>query len=149
MEYGYIEKDWGISFPKSYLWCQANNFQNDNCSMFLSIADIPLKRFNFKGFICDFFLDDKEYRFATYNNSKIKEYKLTEDTVTVSIKKRNYSLNITCSKADGCSLSSPVKGNMAGNIVETLNSTMNVALKKGSNMLYSGTSPNTGLEIVQ
>lgn len=24
---GYIEKDWGCSFPKSYIWCQGNNFQ--------------------------------------------------------------------------------------------------------------------------
>ena len=24
---GYIEKDWGCSFPKSYIWCQGNHFQ--------------------------------------------------------------------------------------------------------------------------
>jgi len=26
----YIEKDWGISFPKSYIWCQGNDFKNKN-----------------------------------------------------------------------------------------------------------------------
>lgn len=29
---GYIEKDWGCSFPKSYIWCQGNNFQKTNAS---------------------------------------------------------------------------------------------------------------------
>ena len=24
---GYIEKDWGYSFPKNYIWCQGNNFK--------------------------------------------------------------------------------------------------------------------------
>lgn len=38
---GYIEKDWGCSFPKKYIWCQGNNFQNPTTSFMLSIADIP------------------------------------------------------------------------------------------------------------
>lgn len=32
---GYIEKDWGSSFPKSYIWCQGNNFENSNTSFML------------------------------------------------------------------------------------------------------------------
>ena len=40
---GYIEKDWGCSFPKSYIWCQGNNFQKTNASFMFSLADIPLK----------------------------------------------------------------------------------------------------------
>ena len=38
---GYIEKDWGTSFPSSYLWCQANDFFTRTTSFFLSIATIP------------------------------------------------------------------------------------------------------------
>lgn len=45
---GYIEKDWGCSFPKSYIWCQGNNFKNSKASFMLSIADIPFKLFEFK-----------------------------------------------------------------------------------------------------
>ena len=49
---GYIEKDWGISFPSSYIWAQANDFSNKHCSLFISIANIPYSIFLFKGFIC-------------------------------------------------------------------------------------------------
>jgi len=44
---GYIEKDWGCSFPKSYIWCQGNNFQKRDASFMFSIADIPFKLFTF------------------------------------------------------------------------------------------------------
>ena len=44
---GYIEKDWGCSFPKSYIWCQGNDFENQNASFMLSIANIPFKMFEF------------------------------------------------------------------------------------------------------
>ena len=49
---GYTEKDWGCSFPKSYIWCQGNSFQNSNASFMLSIANIPFKLFSFRGIIC-------------------------------------------------------------------------------------------------
>ena len=68
---GYIEKDWGCSFPKSYIWCQGNNFQKSNASFMLSIADIPFKLFTFRGIICDFIIDKNEYKFTTYNNAKL------------------------------------------------------------------------------
>ena len=57
---GYIEKDWGCSFPKSYIWCQGNNFKNSNASFMLAIANIPFKILEFKGIICDiiFFIID-------------------------------------------------------------------------------------------
>ena len=44
----YIEKDWGSTFPKYYIWCQGNNFKNPNASFMVSIADIPFKAFSFK-----------------------------------------------------------------------------------------------------
>ncbi|MDZ7796865.1 MAG: tocopherol cyclase family protein [Candidatus Marinimicrobia bacterium] len=38
---GYIEKDWGRSFPQSWVWMQANPFRNSDASFMLSIARIP------------------------------------------------------------------------------------------------------------
>lgn len=64
---GYIEKDWGTSFPESYIWCQGNNFNKSNASFMLSIAKIPFKIFSFKGIICDLIIEDEEFKFATYN----------------------------------------------------------------------------------
>lgn len=69
---GYIEKDWGHSFPMEYLWLQCNQFNIDNCSIMLSIAKIPYVGFSFWGCICVIHFKGQEYRFTTYLGVKIK-----------------------------------------------------------------------------
>ena len=39
--YGYIEKDWGRSFPKWWVWIQCNHFTKRDASLMFSIAKIP------------------------------------------------------------------------------------------------------------
>ncbi len=48
---GYIEKDWGTSFPEAWLWIQANNFKDHNSSFSFSVAKIPWLGKFFIGFI--------------------------------------------------------------------------------------------------
>ena len=91
---GYIEKDWGCSFPKSYIWCQGNNFQNSNASFMISIADVPFKAFHFKGIICDLIIDNNEYKFTTYNNVKLIKYDVEDNCLDIVLKKENYYLNV-------------------------------------------------------
>lgn len=146
---GYIEKDWGSSFPKEYIWCQTNSFENSNASIFCSIADIPFKILNFRGFICIFNLDNKEYKFTTYNNSKLKRFEINNNLLIVQLKNAQYKLSIYCKKLDGLSLSAPVKGYMNKIIKETLSSNMYVVLQENNNIIFSDFSNNSGLEIVQ
>ena len=56
----YIEKDWGTSFPKSYVWCQSNEFLAFPANFMLSIATIPLGSFNFTGIISDISFENRE-----------------------------------------------------------------------------------------
>jgi len=46
---GYIEKDWGKSFPSSWIWMQSNSFSDSEISFMLSIAVIPWLRTSFIG----------------------------------------------------------------------------------------------------
>lgn len=48
---GYIEKDWGTSFPESWIWMQTNNFSRPGSSFMLSIAKIPWMGRHFIGLI--------------------------------------------------------------------------------------------------
>lgn len=80
---GYIEKDWGCSFPKSYIWCQGNEFQDSNASFMISIADIPFKAFHFRGIICDLIIDNNEFRFTTYNNAKLIKYDVDHNSINI------------------------------------------------------------------
>ena len=70
---GYIEKDWGTSFPEAWIWIQSNNFTNSETSFSFSLAKIPwLGRF-FMGFISFLYLNGRFFLFSTYNNSVITE----------------------------------------------------------------------------
>ena len=144
----YIEKDWGISFPKYYIWCQGNNFKKSDASFMLSIADIPFKMFNFRGLICSLIIDDKEYRFATYNGSKIIKYDVNNNSINITLKKGDYHLNIKAKNKSGLKLSAPIKGKMEKEINENINSIISIMLKYKKQIIFSNVSNNCALEIV-
>ncbi|MBQ8472392.1 MAG: hypothetical protein IJ501_02700 [Bacilli bacterium] len=145
---GYIEKDFGTSFPKSYIWLQGNNFLNSNASFMLSIANIPFKIFHFKGIICSLIIDEEEYRFATYNNTKIIEYDVNDKSLNITLKKGRYYLNINSNFNEGLKLIAPVKGKMSKDILESIKEEITIMLKKDNQIIFSDKSINCGLEIV-
>lgn len=71
---GYIEKDWGSSFPKHYLWTQCSWDEGAPCCVMVSIADIPLLGGHFTGCLCGVFFGGKEYRLATYKGLRVLRY---------------------------------------------------------------------------
>lgn len=146
---GYIEKDWGCSFPKTYIWHQANEFQKKKAAFMISIADIPFKLLHFKGLICSLIVDNKEYRFATYSNTKIKRYEVNDNLINITLKKGKNYLYIKSKYTKGLKLSAPVKGKMNKDIFESLSSMISLTLKKGNKTIFSDKSINCGLEIVQ
>ena len=145
----YIEKDWGCSFPKTYIWCQGINFQKTNASFMLSIADVPFKMFKFRGVICALIIEDKEYKFTTYNNAKLVECDVNDSSLNITLKKGDFILNIKSVYDKGHKLSAPVKGKMDKDIFESITSQITVTLKNGNNVIFSDTSKNCGLEIVK
>lgn len=145
----YIEKDWGTSFPKTYIWAQGNQFQNKNASFMISVANIPFKLFEFRGLICVLIIDNQEFKFTTYNGAKIVEYDVTDKLLNITLKMGIYSLNIQSTYDVGLKLSAPVKGKMAKDIFESISSTITVTLKKEENTIFSDKSINCGIEIVK
>lgn len=145
---GYIEKDYGCSFPKSYIWCQGNSFSKKDASFMISIADIPFMFFNFRGLICSLIVDGCEYRFATYNNSKIIKYDVRDNYFNITLKKGHYYLDISCAFEDGFKLIAPVKGEMSKDIIESITEVVSVCLRNNDEIIFEDTSRNCGLEIV-
>lgn len=145
---GYIEKDWGCSFPKSYIWCQGNNFKNTDASFMLAIANIPFKIFEFKGIICDIIVNNKEFKFATYNNTRLIDYVVNKDLINITIKKGNYYLNMKSIYNKELELKAPVKGKMQKSILESISATVLITLKYKENIIFSDISSNCGIEML-
>jgi hypothetical protein len=144
---GYIEKDWGSSFPKCWIWIHTNNFDSDKpASLMASIAHIPWLGSYFIGFIVVLWIDGKEYRFATYNGSKMK-CSVDTDSVTVGFKRKNFELDIKAIRGSTAELRSPILGRMEGKINESLQANVNVSLNIHGQVSWSAHGTTCGLEV--
>lgn len=148
---GYIEKDYGRSFPKTYLWFQASHFDSQDASFVFSRARIPWLGSEFPGFFA-YFTNFKgiEVRFATYNRSKLCDWQVDPENGTCSgtLKGPGGILRFAAQMAGGGRLRAPVDGIMNREIIESITAFVSVKLTdpKG-NLLYEGSSGEAGMEI--
>lgn len=67
---GYIEKDWGRSFPRSYVWAQCGGLGRGR-SVTVAAADVPLGPVHLPGCIAVVQDGGEQIRFATYRGGRI------------------------------------------------------------------------------
>lgn len=146
---GYIEKDWGTSFPKEYVWIQCNNFKNESTSVFASIANIPFLKKSFTGFICNLLLDGKQYRFATYNNSKQRIENIANGNVKLVFENTKARLNIEATSKIIGKLIAPQNGKMQTIVEEELSGEIRISLySKPNKLIYEDIGYMAGIEIL-
>ncbi|MCK5281210.1 MAG: hypothetical protein KAI99_04420 [Cyclobacteriaceae bacterium] len=146
---GYIEKDWGRSFPSAYVWMQSNHFQESDISIKASVAKIPWIRNAFVGFIAGVWLKDQLIQFTTYNKTKLQKCRITKDQVELAMENKNYRLEIIAHRDHATELASPILGIMHGRIEESMTSIIDVMLfnKKTNKIMLKGEGKNGGLEV--
>lgn len=146
---GYIEKDWGTSFPKEYIWLHSNHFNNKTASLFFSVAHIPFHFTEFEGFICNFILENREYRFATYNRSQCQIKQITNDYVHIRLENKKARLEIKAKVLEQGELIAPVKGTMKKAIKEGISGILSIELEdKETGKIFKDIGKNAGVEIV-
>lgn len=146
---GYIEKDWGTSFPETWIWVQANSFSDRGTSFQFSVAKIPWLGKFFIGFIAFLYYDKRFYLFSTYNNSVISEISHSENSIDIIINNKNFALTINAKKSTFGELMAPVSGNMTRRIKESIDSEVSLSLSdKNNKLIYSDSSKRAGLEII-
>lgn len=148
--YGYVEKDWGRSFPKSWVWMQSNHFKNEDVSFMFSIATIPFYVTEFTGFLSFLRIGKKFYRFATYAGAKIVYHKKNGDVLDVVIRERNYELCLRAVSNEKSNLIAPMDGRMNRVIQESINSKIYLRLydRKTGNLIFQGLGRHAGLEMM-
>jgi tocopherol cyclase len=117
---GYIEKDWGKSFPEAYVWIQSNHFKKEGLSLMVSVAKIPWLKGSFRGFLIGLLWDGKLIRFTTYNGSQLNFLKISEQTVELETQNKDYLLRISAIRKTGGKIYAPSKNQMQQRLSETL-----------------------------
>ena len=146
---GYIEKDWGRSFPSSWIWMQSNHFSKLQTSFKFSVAKIPFLTGAFVGFICAFLIDGKLLKFATYTGARLKKLQFDDKNINILLEDKKYLLTIKADRAEGAELASPVLGFMDGRVKESMNALIHISLleKATNTIIFKDPGRNGGLEI--
>ena len=146
---GYIEKDWGKSFPSAYIWMQSNHFNSLGASFKLSVAKIPWLGSSFVGFISGIWINNQIIRFTTYNRSRLEKCEVTNTEVNICLSNPRYKLEVSASRTESTELASPINGLMDGKISESMTSEIYVKLtnKKHGKVEFEAKGRNAGVEV--
>jgi tocopherol cyclase len=145
---GYIEKDWGKSFPEGYVWFQSNHFDTPHTCLTASIATIPWMRTAFRGFIIGLWQDGSLRRFATYTGARTDRLELHENRVIWVVSDRQARLEMEVVQGGSGLLYGPTRQDMGKRVDETLDATIYARLvERGGQVLFEGSGRHAGLEI--
>jgi hypothetical protein len=143
---GYIEKDWGSSFPEAWVWTQCNNFENhDRLSIMASVAHIPWLGSHFIGFLAIVYLNGKIKVFTTYTNAKMS-LDLQQDWVEMSFSDKESHLTIKAWQQEGTELIAPQKGAMTGKVNESIQASHEIRYRSKNDQIEARGSM-AGLEV--
>ncbi len=150
---GYIEKDWGRSFPAAWVWMQANHFETAGTSLTASIAIIPWLGRTFPGFIIGLWHEHRLHRFATYTGARVEKLTVEDNRVGWIVRNRHHRLEIEAHRDSDFQtgvLRGPTGLDMGGRVPESLQAQISVRLStaSGNDTIFEGAGRNAGLEIV-
>lgn len=118
---GYIEKDWGKSFPSAYVWMQSNHFEKPG-SLFASAARIPWLTGSFRGFIIAILYNGELKRFATYTGARLESLKISKTDVDLIVADKTHRLKVHARRSHGAVLMAPYEHSMIERVSETMTS---------------------------
>ena len=146
---GYIEKDWGKSFPRGWVWLQTNhlNGETEPCCLMVSAGRVPWVTGAFRGFIAALYYRGEFLPFTTYNGAKF-ELTLTDDCARMVFWRKQKKLAITAYHAPGVELISPTpEEGMMGRVNESMLATADVRLSKNGKTVLDTKASWLGFEI--
>lgn len=139
---GYIETDWGTSFPKAYLWTQCGFGMKEKNSIMASVADVPVLGCSLQGCICAIHYQGREYRLGTYYGARAKD---CEDG-TVTLTQGKMRVKITRLSENALGLHAPQRGAMDRMIKESPACLVRYQFWRGKKLIFDVTSDRASYE---
>lgn len=147
---GYIEKDWGTSFPRAWIWLQSNHLSNTDgpACLMASVAKIPWGRASFDGFLAILLLNGRRYSFTTWTGARAQVEIAATGAVQLTFADQKHVLYISGTPPPGGNLASPIAGEMTGKINESLRGVLTLQLTTAQGEpRYRGTATWAGFEV--
>jgi hypothetical protein len=145
---GYIEKDWGTSFPESWIWMQSNCFPSKNVSCMLSVAKIPFLGKIFPGFLGFVQIGNELIRFGTYTGAKISRLENNDTCACIEIQTKTQQIEFLAELGPASKLVAPRQGKMERTLLESIIGTISVSIKdKDNTLLFKETGTMAGIEL--
>jgi hypothetical protein len=146
---GYLEKDWGRSFPRAWIWAQSNTFASPGTCVLFSLARIPWMGRTFPGFFSLLLEGGRIHRLATYTGARVASARLAGRQLDVRVEGRDRRLLLHAERSHEGVLLAPVEGAMDRRIGESIDARLEVRLEDlAGHTLFEGTGRSAGLEVV-
>lgn len=142
---GYMEKDWGTSFPKKYVWTQGSDVLGN--SVVFSNATVPILGRYATGFFLVILHNDKKYRFSSIEGSKMLSFEADHNSFKSKIQKGNLTVEIFAKQYNPISLKSPTMGEMKSSIKESLDGNLKIALLKDGKVSFEIENERASIDV--
>jgi len=147
---GYIEKDWGSSFPESWIWLHCNTFDTTQSSFTFSVAKIPWLGSYFIGFISFLNIEGRFINLSTWSKATIEKLEYFDKTLRIRIVNKEYVLDVKALNHQAGPLKAPVQGSMSRTIKETVDATVYLKLSNQSGKtLFQDQGKRAGMELIE
>ncbi|MEA4896833.1 MAG: tocopherol cyclase family protein [Christensenellaceae bacterium] len=116
---GYLEMDWGRSFPRDWTWFECHDFEGrPGDSLMLAVAEIPMLGLHFTGIIAVCRVDGRQHRVATYRGARVQRSVDMPGRCEIALIQGGYRLELAVDYDRGGALRAPVLGRMDRTITE-------------------------------
>lgn len=147
---GYIEKDWGSSFPESWVWLHCNTFDSSHTSFTFSVAKIPWLGSYFIGFISFLKIDGKFINLSTWSKARIEKLDYHDNKLKIRITNNKYILEVEALNNQAGALKAPILGSMTRIIKETVDASIELKLSDYSGKtLFQDKGTRAGMELIE
>lgn len=124
---GYIEKDWGKSFPKAHIWLQSNVFSEPEVSLSVAIAKMSVLNREIIGYAAVLQHARTNTVFSNYQFSQFN-FQSGAEVYRLKFTGARYRLDLDFELRDPVGLISPLAEGMKGEVKESINSEMELKL---------------------
>jgi hypothetical protein len=151
---GYMEADFGTSFPRGYLWmqCSGRCAAGWPVSVMLAVANVALPGggLNVPGCIAVVWLAGQEVRFATYLGARIHAASPQYVCISQGFGPARRQLELVVLETDGGqALDAPQQGLMCATVRETHGAAVRIRLWQASRLVLDFTSRRASFEVRQ